>query len=173
MFAAQHGDLLSVNALLEAGAGVTALDKHGNTAMHLVGVDRDTGECFDDDSRESEMPLDELEEVFNLLVKAGGDAHAPDDYNYTPLELAVDWYTTGIRVNNSTASCVAKGKAALRALIVGAAAEMRRLERARAEQEQREHQRELKWARREAALAQRVAECEQRERELSKRQRLA
>jgi len=46
---------------------------------------------------------------------------------------------------------------------------MRRMERARAEQEQREHQRELEWARKEEALAQRVAECEQRERELNVR----
>jgi len=120
-----------------------------------------------------ETTLHQKEEVFNLLVEAGGDAYAPNDNNATPLALAVAWYNSGIRVNSKAAPRVPQDKAALRALIVGAAAEMRRLERARAEQQQRERQRELEWARREAALAQRVAEFEQRDRELSKRQRLA
>jgi len=53
-------------------------------------------------------------------------------------------------------------------LFVEAAAEMRRLDRARAEQQERE----LGWARRGEALAQRAAECEKRERELSQRRRL-
>jgi len=119
-----------------------------------------------------------------MLVNAGGDAFALDDDNLPPLQLALEEHEghVSITVLKEAGALIANLKAEvkelqaelepvrnLQALIVDAAAEMRRLERARAEQQRRE----LEWARREEALAQRVAECEQRERELSKRQRLA
>jgi len=56
----------------------------------------------------------------------------------------------------------------MQTLIMGAAAEMGRLNRACAEQQQRG----LEWARKAEALAQRVAECERQERKLSLRRRL-
>jgi len=131
---------------------------------------------------------------------------ALDNHSKTPLQLALERHADNLRIMQLMAEQAAQvpklraelasSSSNLQTLIVGAAAEMRRLDRARAEQQQweqvkqqqweqarqrqaaelelqrqqlqqREQERELEWARREEALTQRAAEFEKRERELS------
>jgi len=107
MFAAQYADAAVVKALLAVGVDPTAADGDGNTALHVVGDCRHSGRrvCVGEDEiiEAIEATLEQMEGVFNLLVEAGGDVHVPNANNYTPLELAVGWYISGIRVNGKAA----------------------------------------------------------------------
>jgi len=117
--------------------------------------------------------------VYRLLISAGGDVFALDDDTNTPVQLAFERHADDqqvMQLMKQQAAQVPRLRAELasirsnlQTLIVGAAAEMRRLDCARAEQQQRE----LEWAKKEEALAQRAAECEKRERKLSLWRRLA
>jgi len=192
----------AASALLAAGADVSAVDAKGDTALHYVGRSRQGDYCVGYEVGEC---VEDVEQMYSVLVDAGGDATALDSNYQTPLDLAMQ--RCGSAFLRQAAAQVPKLRAELasisrnlQTLIVGAAAEMRRLDRARAEQQQqleqqqwaqvrqqqaaelelqrqqlqqREQERELEWARKEEALAQRVAECEKRERELSQRRRLA
>jgi len=158
MRAAKRVDPVMVKALLAAGADVAAVDGEGCTALHHVGV-------AEEDESDFVQGLEQgLEQAYQLLISAGGDVFALDKYNVTPLQFAFEWHGRNaavMQLMNEQAAQVPKLKADLasisinlQTLIVGAAAELRRLDRARAELQQRE------------------LECEQRERELSLHQRL-
>jgi len=199
MCAAKWVQLELVEALLAAGADVAAADKQGCTALHVAG-DYLNEDYFED-----------VVLIYKLLVGTGSDLFALDNDNQTPLQLALEQHAENpgvVQFMKEQVAQVPKLRADLasissnlQTIIVGAAAEMRRLDRARAEQQQQLEQqlkleqqqwqqvrqrqvaelelqrqqlqqRELEWARREEALAQRAAECEKRERELSQRRRL-
>jgi len=105
----------------------------------------------------------QLQAAFRMLVEAGADPHAPNARHHSPLELALRWYGSGLALCvHRAAAVVAQGKAALQALIVGAAAEVRRQQRQAGEVGERLQQLQL-----------REETCEQRERELNLRQLLA
>jgi len=95
----------------------------------------------------SEKSLEEQlkvrDEVFKLLVDAGGDAYALDNDRQTPLDYAMEWCESDVLKQAAAQAPKLRAELAsissnLQELIVGAAAEMRRLDRARAEQVQRE-----------------------------------
>jgi len=158
-------DPVIVEALLAAGADVSAVDIKGWTALHHVG--------------RPEVDGSEFEQVYQLLINAGGDVFALNNNNVTPPQMAFERHADDEEVMPLMTEQVAQVpklraelasiSTNLQTLIVGAAAEIRRVDHARAGQQQRE----LEWARKEEALAQRVAECERRERKLSLHRRLA
>jgi len=162
MLAARGGCSGSVKALLAAGADVAAVDGEGRTALHHVGRD---------------LSGSGSEQVYQLLISAGGDVFAVDNNN-TPLKVAFARHARNSAVVQLMDEQVAqvpqlRGELAsisgnLQTLITGAAAEMRRLDRARTELQ---HQaQELEQQRQQ--LHQREVECEQRERELNLCRRL-
>jgi len=151
-----------VQALLAAGADVTAADVQGRTALHHVGQD-----C---------AGLGSEQQMYQLLISAGGDVFALDNNHQTPLQLAfrvnndsgfVRWIHEQVAQAPKFRAELASISSNLQTLITGAAAEMRRLDRARTEQQQAaaelEQQREQ--------LQQGEVECGKRERELRLRQR--
>jgi len=160
MLAARQGNGDAIAALLAAGANVAAVDDRRQTALHQVGA-------------ESEVIFkDEHTDAFTLLVEAGGSVYALDNDDKSPLDMALEWYDCNLDVIKEAIEEVpqlraelASVSANLQALIVGAAAEMRRLGRAR--KEQKERARELR--RRAREVRQREEACEERERQLGKR----
>jgi len=145
----------TVEALLAVGADVTAADSQGCTALHHVGG-------AEDDDSEVEQGLEQgLEQVYQLLISAGGDVFALDNNNNNALQVAFEEHEGNAAVVQLMKQQVALMRrlraelasisSNLQTLVVGAAAELRRLDRARAELQQCEleceRERELNgWA---------------------------
>jgi len=146
MWVAGYGRAVSVRSLLEAGADVAAVDGEGKTALQWVGTSGD----FELAIYERTPWKERLYMVYKLLVDAGGDV-------IPQLKAEVDELKAEVVPARH-----------LQALIVGAAAESRRLDLARAEQQKQAA--ELGQQREQLRLRERA--CAEIERELSLGQRL-
>lgn len=76
--AALNGDLDGMQAAIESGADIGAMDEDGNTALHLA------------------VKAGYMDLVEALIVR-GLDINAPNDEGDTPLLLTVCWYALSLR----------------------------------------------------------------------------